>query len=495
MSRTQLTPAARAFTFLALAFGSGFGVLVLEVTGARVLAASYGLSSIPWTSVIAAVLVGLFLGNTLGGMAADRRWLRLSPLYLAAAAWCLVPILGIGIPGLLHPRMGFFGGALTSALLYFAVPALLMGATTPILVQRQTERVEEVGFHFGQVGAWSTAGAIVGGLTGGFLLLPTFPLSITLALTAASFLVFAALASLEEERVRPALGILALLPLPFVASLLPPAPPFTLHQEESLHASIRVAEEEWWDGVMVREFWQNGSLSSAEIMLTREPAQRYQIVTGRLLSDRIDEVESVLILGGAANTVASMLYRWRPGLELTVVEVDPRTVELSREYFSFGELPAEAVEMVVQDARPYLRRETRQFDVILANAYDNLYSIPWHLVTREAYQEMEARLNPGGRLIITLSTPVEGGANVFLRRVISTLETVFPAVRVYLTAGTDALDRTQEVLIMGARSEADLSTADVPWVPVLAGGPPLRDDHAPVEFLMALRFFRDPGMR
>ncbi len=495
MKRLTFPAKAHPLIFSALAFGSGFGVLVLEVTGARILAGSYGLSSIPWTSVIAAVLGGLFVGNTVGGFAADREYLRLSPLYLAGAAWCLVPILGMGIPALLYRHVGFFGGALLSSTLYFAVPAILMGATTPILVQRQTRRVEEVGFRFGQVGAWSTVGAIVGGLVGGFVLLPTFPLPMTLALTAATFLLFAALAALEEGAPRQVMGTLLLIPVPLAVSFIPPVPPFTLYQGESLYASIRVAEEEWWDGVMVREFWQNGSLSSAEIVLTGEPAQRYQVVTMQLLADRIEEIGSVLILGGAGNSVPSALHRWRPELALTVVEVDPRTVDLSREFFSFGTLPEGAVEMVVQDARPFLRREDRTFDVILANAYDNLYSIPWHLVTREAYQEMEARLNPGGRLIVTLSTPVEGGGSIFLRRVVATLESVFPAVRVHLTSRGADLTRTQEVMIFAARDEADLSDSEVPWVDVPATGPPLRDDHAPVEFLMALRFFRDPGMR
>jgi len=478
-----------------LAFGSGFGILVLEIAGGRLLAGTYGLSTVPWTAVIATVLAGLALGNTVGGWLADRGKASLFGLFLAAAVTVSVPILGTGLPGWLLPRAGFLGGALLTSLAFFLVPSILMGAVTPVLVQRATRELEEVGRRFGDVGAWSTGGAIVGTLTGGFVLLPAYPLGVVLGVVGGAFLLFAALgAALEQTGSAPRVaGALLLLPGPFLLTLVPSAPPGLVHTGQSIHASVQVVDEEWSEGFMVRTLWQNGSRSSAEDLVTGEPAHRYQIAVAWLLSERLGEIDSVLVLGGAANTLPTYLKQQKPSLAVTVVEIDPYVVELAREHFAFGRLGHGALDMRIADARPFLRRDRAHYDVLLADAYDHLYSMPWPLVTVEAFSHMADRLRPGGIAILTLSSPVEGPASVFMERVLATMGEVFPYLRTYLSQPGLDLGRTQEILVVGAMEPDHLPKIDWPQVSVIPHGTPFRDAFAPVEYLLALRLIRDPG--
>ncbi|MGY8777610.1 MAG: fused MFS/spermidine synthase, partial [Longimicrobiales bacterium] len=51
----------------AIAFGSGFAVLTIEIAGARLIAPVFGLSVVPWTAVIGVILAALAVGSHLGG--------------------------------------------------------------------------------------------------------------------------------------------------------------------------------------------------------------------------------------------------------------------------------------------------------------------------------------------------------------------------------------------------------------------------------------------
>ena len=438
------------------------------------------------------VLTGLAVGNVLGGIAADRGRGSLAFSFGFAGAWSVIPIVADRLPEVLLPSLGFVWGALASAATYFLVPAMSMGAVTPLLVARQTNSVTEVGLRFGHVGAAGTTGAILGSVVTGFAALPAFSLGPTLSLISAFFFLCAAFAAtLERSRVPAPLFVL----FAGTALLLPRAAEDEdiVFSGQSVYASLRVVDNEWYGDVPVRELWQNGSLSSAEHRETGEPTQYYKRTEAWLLSDRLDRIDSVLVLGGAANTLPARLKRWQPDLHITVVEIDPMAVEVAREYFSFGRLEPGSVEVRVGDARPYLRQEERRYDVILADAYDHLYSVPWPLVTREAFASMEGRLKEGGMMALTLSTPLTGPGSRFLERVVATLRTVFRDVRVYLTRSDLDATSTQEVIVVAVRDPGDFPEVASPWIDVPGIGTPLRDDYAPVEFLQALQFVHDPA--
>ena len=271
--------------------------------------------------------------------------------------------------------------------------------------------------------------------------------------------------------------------------------PAELHREETLYASVRVTESEWEDGRVVRELWQNGGSSSAEVVATGDPAHPDATAFAFLLEPVIERVDSVLVLGGAALTLPTALSRWRPELAVDVVELDPVVTRLARDYFWYGRRDWPNIAVTHADARLFLRESAASYDVILVDVFDHLVTVPWPIVTVEALRSMRERLAPDGFVVVNMLTPLDGNGVGFLQRLLATADEVFPAVRAYPVQQDVAPDATRNVLVVMAASEDALPPVDWPTVGWGPAGKPLTDAHAPVEYLQAKVFWEGLSWR
>ena len=125
----------------------------------------------------------------------------------------------------------------------------------------------------------------------------------------------------------------------------------------------------------------------------------------------------------------------------------------------------------------------------------HLLTVPWTMVTEEALSEMRSRTRPDGIFMANVLSPLQGDGTAFLTRFRSTLESVFPASRIYMTDPSTDPGATQNLIVVGAESEAAFADLDVAWevASVPASGLPLTDAWAPVEFLQARVFME--GLR
>jgi len=82
------------------------------------------------------------------------------------------------------------------------------------------------------------------------------------------------------------------------------------------------------------------------------------------------------------------------------VEIDPVVTRVAREYFG---LEPEEADIYHVDARQYLLRTDKKYDLIVLDAFGS-GSIPFHLVTTEAFALVKAHLKPGGRLAINMES-------------------------------------------------------------------------------------------
>ena len=472
-----------------LAFGSGFAVLTIEIAGARLIAPVFGLSAVPWTAVIGVILAALAVGNHLGGRLADQGRIPLSGVLVAAALTGALPVLGAGIPWMARDVLGFIGGALASALILFAPAVLCLGAVVPYLVQAATESLGNVGRRAGDVSAAATAGSIAGTFMTGFVLLPAFSLPVLLGLTAAGLLVMAGLSGwILGKRVSTefiALGAIGLGTLG-VASAQHPAD--TLHQEQTLYASVKVTERDWGGGRLVRELWQNGNSSSAEYVDTGNPAHRYVDASGLILEPVMDDVESMLVLGGAALSLPVAFSRWKPEMRIDVVEIDPVVTELAAEYFAYGKAEYPNIHVVHDDARVYLRDGDDLYDLIYLDVFDHLLTIPWTMVTVEAFTDMADRLEPDGLFVANVLSPLSGPGVGFLQRLRATAVEVFEEVQVYVTNTEVDPAAVQNLIVVASRDASAVPRLEWPVADPGAAGRPLRDAWAPVEYLQARIF-------
>jgi predicted membrane-bound spermidine synthase len=172
-------------------FSVGAAVMILEISGARLLAPTFGVSTVPWTAVIASVLLGVALGNAWGGRRSLAGARLLPTLLLAAGGSVLIPLLRADLPDMLLDGLGMAGGATVISLVLFLPASFLLGAAVPLLVRLGTRRLGEVGRRTGLLNGANALGAVVGTLLAGFVLIPLAPVAWILGLPGAVLILLA----------------------------------------------------------------------------------------------------------------------------------------------------------------------------------------------------------------------------------------------------------------------------------------------------------------
>jgi hypothetical protein len=171
------------------------------------------------------------------------------------------------------------------------------------------------------------------------------------------------------------------------------------------------------------------------------------------------------------------------------VEIDGELSEIGRRFF---DMDSPRLELHHEDARPFLRRTDRRYDVVAIDAYRQPY-IPFYLSTREFFELCRARLAPGGAIVINIGHP-EG--QVELEKVLAaTIGSVFDHVVRDAFDDTNTLVVASESPLSAGRLRAAARAMPGELAPVadaaagrlgapLPGGDVYTDDHAPVEWLI-----------
>src|SRR5262245_54124311 len=196
-AKAASSPTQKVFRLASICFFfSGATALIYEVLWARMLGLVFGATTIAVSAVLAAFMGGLATGSAIGGSLAGR--LR-KPMHVYALIEIGIGLYAVTVPWLFrgidliyasiwerfHP--GFYGFALsrfTLAMLVLFVPTALMGATLPILVAAIHNVGESRASSIAKLYSLNLAGAIVGTIAAGFLLLPNFGVRLTVWIAA-----------------------------------------------------------------------------------------------------------------------------------------------------------------------------------------------------------------------------------------------------------------------------------------------------------------------
>ena len=160
-------------------FFSGLAALVYQTIWIKQLALVVGVDVYAVTTGVSGFFAGLALGSAVFGRLADRlsrpllmyAWLEVGIAVLAVSATLALALAAPPFVGL-QSKLGFAAWGLPFALV--AIPATLMGGTLPPLLAAIRPRMESIGHETGRLYAANTAGAIVGVILTGFLLVPSF---------------------------------------------------------------------------------------------------------------------------------------------------------------------------------------------------------------------------------------------------------------------------------------------------------------------------------
>lgn len=450
-----------------LAALSGMLTFVLQVGWGKMFAQVHENSIYSFAVVIAVFLVGLAGGATLSlalllrrGSSATR---LLGDAWLAAGfAVLLSPHLFYTLTGGLAYVRGDGGWASYGVrLVWIAVPTVLMpvllaGMVFPLLMELAGRASDSsAGRILGWLLAWNAAGSILGALLAAFVLPRCLGQWVTIAFTGLSMIALGELVfSSKAWRLTPRQLAVCALVGACLWFLAPAKVPRVRVQEskgeklvslkEGSHGIVAVIEQNGARRIKLDNFYVLGGTASTgderlqgHLPLLLHPAPRRVAFLG---------------LGTGITAGAALLH---PVAQITVMEIVPEVIEAARDYFAeanLGIVTSPKVEIVVEDARNYLRGSRRQFDVIVGDLV-----VPWRqgeaaLYTMEHFATVRRSLARGGLFCQWL--PMFQLAEEEFRIVVATFLDVFP--RATLWRGDFAPGQPALALVGHAEDDARL---------------------------------------
>ncbi len=489
----------RNLLLLLIAFLSGAVLMALEILGSRLLAPDFGNSIFVWGSLIGVFLAALSLGYYLGGRLVDR-WPRPGLLgillLLAGVAVLALPYYKDGVNGwiILHDWDDRAGSLVASAVFFF-LPGVLMGTTSPFVIRLTARAVDQVGQTAGAVYAISTLGSIFGTLGTAFYLLSYLGAEAVIKLLGGLLIVTGVLAAAVR---RPTTVIAALLAL----GLLPQparAEEKVLLERDSPYHRLFVTDTDGYRFLRADNIWHTR-------MDRNDPQGR-----GLPYTDYIDlaflyqpEIRSILVIGLGGGTIPKRFLRDYPNVTIDAVEIDPDVVKIAAKYFDVQ--AGSRLRIYTQDGRRFLRKSKQKYDLIVLDAY-YADTVPFFLTTKEFFQIVRAHLAPGGVLVNNIIGATSGPESKFFRSVYRTMKEVMPQLHAfkvteeagasynleifapntpqYLKIETIRQRAAQNKTIKDSRLTKRVANYIGPSVPT-KDVPSLTDDYAPVDALLHL---------
>jgi len=508
------SPHPRASRAIALYAASGFLGLVAEVCYTRSLVLVTGSTTYSFSLMLAVFLLGIGLGSLLGRRLARTARDPVARLEVVVAATGALLGLGtllmFGLPRLFlqgylfiqEYSLGFGGGLLLRALLVTLVMlpgALGLGAAFPLAIQ--VAGAHSAGAGTGRLYAANTLASILGSTLAAFLFVPLLGPHYGLATVAVGVALFAVLPARRPAGwVLLAITALGLVPPSRVAF-------------ERLHSGVYFTPNAWvLDDHIDENAWEagvdlpwTGYGRDATITIWRWYGKCSLLVNGKAVaSDQVladeqhlsllghlpmlahPDPRRVLVVGLGMGTTWRAVESHAPET-CTVVEIEPEVVKAARY------LGVEPGDVVIADARTWLRATDRVFDVITTDPIHPWVRGSGDLYTVEYWESCRAHLAPGGLVCHWL--PVYQMGVEDLRAVLRTFASVFRCTAYYgggdlVLLGTNASLVPSPARLERPRRETglepdltELKVADHDRIVRLAGpGPLLTEDALRLEF-------------
>jgi MFS family permease len=471
-----------------LAFLASAAVLVLEILSVRLLAPYVGLTLETTTSIIGAVLAGIAVGAAVGGWTADRVNPHALLVGLLVGGGLLV-LLTVPIMRALGPSASE-GGNLAAIEVTFAalvpVAAVLSGVTPTVARMRLTD-LRASGTVVGRLSAWATGGALLGTFGTGFVLVPLLPVSTSMLAVGILLSTVGIALGMHFRFATPTRVLAAALAIVGLATL-------TLVQrspcleETTYHcAQIEADPERPTAELLLLDRGYNSEIEPNDPRYLGFTYERWIGSAISAIGSPHEPLDGVFV-GGGAFTLPRWLEATRPGSHSTVLEVDPKLVELDRTHL--GLRTSADLRAVVGDARLTMERQpTGSANVIVGDAFSSR-TVPWQLMTREWLRDVRRVLRPDGIYMLNM---IDLHPLKLLRAEAATLLSAFANVRMITVAGQDGSPLGGNEVMMasdrplppehGPLAENARSYDRSAVSGLVAGAQPLRDDYAPVDQL------------
>jgi spermidine synthase len=445
----------RRTVYLAIAL-SGFTALSSEVVWTRLLSLLFGGTTYTFSLILAGFLLGLGLGSSLGsalarGLARPGTALGWCQAGLClAVAWAGVMV-GSSMPYWpIDPSIStspWFNFQLDVArCLWTVLPgAILWGASFPLALAAVARFGGDQAQVVGRLFAANTLGAIVGALGAGALIAwvgsqHTQQFLIAVAATSALVMLLPGLGSAGAAAAGGRFATVALVVCLGAGAVLlgravPPIPGLLvgygrfaatwvgqaefIYVGEGLNASVAVSRLS--SGVLNYH-------NAGKVQASSEPQDmRLQRMLGHLTTLVPERPTSVFVIGFGAGVTAGAVSIDPRVERVTVAEIEPLVPSTVSKFFSahnFDVASNPKVAIRIDDARHYLLTTNERFDAITSDPLDPWVKGAAMLYSREFFDLVKRRLNPGG--VVTLFVQLYSSSEEAVKSEIATFFEAFP---------------------------------------------------------------------
>jgi len=467
--------------------------MAIELSASRLMSPYFGASTFTWTNIIGVIMIALSLGYLLGGKLANKKpeltallkWVLVACGFLLFVPVVVDPLVNNFIRGLFKSAAGstyIFLGSLLAVTLLFALPIMIFGMVSPFLITILS-KTERVGDASGQVFSVSTLGSIIGTFLPVLVFIPFVGTSKTILFFASLLAIIAVIGYFNKK----AYLLLLILIIPWGLSFRTvKADEGVLYESESSYQYMKVVNKnssyllQFNDGVGIQSLLRLNSVISGVYY------DNFSLIPYLMKGEG---KKKVAILGLAGGVIGKELHHFHPSLEIDGVEIDPKVIEVAKEYFELEE----TINVFVEDARIFIDQAKGKYDFVIVDTFSNELYIPFYMTTVEFFRSVHEHLNADG--IVGMNVLGSSDDSKLLRGVINSLASNFEYVyslRVmpdgfnYLLFASDSpIDMTGSDTKVNSELEntAKYSSNNIKRVFFDNKYAVLTDDKAPVEYM------------
>ncbi len=403
------------------AFVCGLCVMGLEVLGFRLFAPTFGYSSYVWGSLIGIILAALSVGYIFGGRLADKKPHAPVLFKLILAAGCYLFVMLLVYKKVLdasYMKFGTIWGAFVATIVIYGVPMVLLSMASPFIIRLLTVQ-QKAGSIAGGIYGLSNTGSILGTFVTAFVLIRVLGSHITFLLFC-SIVLLLGISGLVSQSPKWAASVLLAVIAPFS---FPRAEKDVLLRKESFYNDIRVLERQDGEKALSVNRWTSYSVSVDEKKNYLTGNSYYDYFNAAAL---LTEPGEILILGMGAGTSVKQYGHFFPKAHIDAVEIDPEIIRIAKDDKYFGVKEGPRLKIFAEDARPYLRKTKKKYDLVEVDMFQGGPYVPFYVTTEEFFQSVSDHLLPKGVVVMNVLSLSDD--ETLLCSIEKTLKRVFPTV-------------------------------------------------------------------
>jgi len=433
----------KRFLYLTV-FISGMTTLGIEFAASRLLGSVFGTSNLVWAAIIGLILIYLTVGYSLGGRWADRypnyKTFYTILIWGAFSAGIIPfiarPVLYTAADAFDQLQVGVLFGAFTAVLVLLIIPITLLGTVSPFAIRLVLTDSKNAGKTAGRIYAISTLGSFLGTFTPDLLLIPWLGTRLTFVVFSIILMLVALIGLALTEGWKSALKWVWMPILMLGLAYLWGNRPVKTHadqiyEKESSYNYIQVLEQDGFrllrlnEGQGIHSIYHPDQVAYWGTWMQVLPAPFFNppdFTPG--------DIEDMAIIGLAAGTSAKQATAAFGPIPIDGYEIDSEILEVGQTYF---DLTDSNLNLIAQDGRWGLAHSEERYTLVSIDAYRPPY-IPWHLTTKEFFEEISSHLEENGALVLNVGRVPED--DKLLSGLVATIQTIFPSVHVMDVPGT-----------------------------------------------------------